>query len=403
MIIEKDVGNGKNVEGDQQQILQEGTGDNNSNNDDAIPVLPLQPSVRETSEQALKRRAERLEAREAGVGAFHCHVDRDWLTPNFPGSSSPSRTEESTAQAVADNDETHDVESHIESQIPPIASFDHHNTIEDEKGELEELIKRQKWAEFIFFIALIAAILFIIITVVEPGKRIKSARKGRDNIFVGTVQDSFPTIAPTTMIRHCIYDTFKREEPEQIARTVRYVALRTVLEIELEGGNPSVFNTPCAPHDLALTWLADKDPRQLMHEEDTSLFQRFAASLFYFSTNMRFNDLPVESPWLSREHECLWFGITCRNSSTRVNIIDAIYLPNLQLAGSIPNQLDTLMPFLPNVNLAVNKLGGSIDEMHWTSSTLEILRLADNNLHGTIPESMGSLIRLGEAYLELLP
>eukprot|EP00978_Attheya_sp_CCMP212_P027658 scaffold93170_cov32-Attheya_sp.AAC.2 len=304
-----------------------------------------QSSTLETRDQANKLQAHRAAAAEAGVGAFHVNVDLDWLVPTFPGDApTASQTTPEVATSENDNATVNVVESHVEI-LRPSSSLDI-NIDGYEKDMEEELFKCRRWVEFGLFIALAVGVMLIMLTLVEPSKRAKS-NSGGDKAQ-GGIAEVFPTLAPTTMIRHCNRGNIFVGKPEKITRTARYQAIRSVLEIKLEQYDGAVFNKTCEPHDLALSWLADKDRLQLItHVGGTAMYQRFAAALLFFSTDMQTKSWLADSSWLSHRHECLWKGITCgKNSSIFVDRIHTIHLPNQNLAGSIPNEFNLLLPFL---------------------------------------------------------
>jgi len=239
--------------------------------------------------------------------------------------------------------------------------------------------------------------------------------------------ENVPTMAPTTFTNHC--DSNGRIiTGVPVVRTKRYQELKMVLELKLRLGEmeeSSNFDVQCSPHDLALTWMTDRDT--LQPTQAAKIFQRFALAHFYFVTNMASTRLSVlsgqsnDTPWLTTdESECIWFGISCDED----NFITAIKLSEEQLMGQIPNELLILLPYLrildlsanefntriplslyssprlEYVNLAENQLSGSIDETKWTTTNLESLVLAENQFMGTIPASIGALTKLLELNLQ---
>ena len=89
---------------------------------------------------------------------------------------------------------------------------------------------------------------------------------------------------------------------------------------ELE--TPYIFsNGYGSPERKALDWLLDNDDAYLC-EDDTNLIQRFSLAVFYFSTNgfrwascSGINNVECDgaNAFLSRHHECSWFGIKCNS------------------------------------------------------------------------------------------
>jgi Leucine-rich repeat (LRR) protein len=91
--------------------------------------------------------------------------------------------------------------------------------------------------------------------------------------------------------------------------------------------------------------------------------------------------------WFSSDSYCSWEGITCHDK----NIIK-INLANNNLNGTIPNTIGTLIE-LAELHLENNYLAGSILlSSNWTQLT--ILTLNDNQIRGTISPSIRQLINL---------
>lgn len=107
---------------------------------------------------------------------------------------------------------------------------------------------------------------------------------------------------------------------------------------------------------------------------------------FYNSTNgAGWSD---NSNWLDTTSPCNWYGVTCNN-----NHVVQLVLPNNQLNGSLPEQLNALTN-LQTLSLYVNQLSGSIPPAVGSLANLISLSLSDNQLSGSIPASLGSLSNL---------
>ena len=83
-----------------------------------------------------------------------------------------------------------------------------------------------------------------------------------------------------------------------------------------------------------------------------------------------------------------WEGVTLEN-----NKVVSVNLMNNNLKGSIPNSIGDLKN-LKVLNLALNNIGGSIPESITELKKLVVLRLGKNKITGTIPNNIGSLERL---------
>ncbi len=96
----------------------------------------------------------------------------------------------------------------------------------------------------------------------------------------------------------------------------------------------------------------------------------------------------INDNWLSDEPISTWFGV--RTSGNRV--VD-INLPNNNLTGTIPSDIGTLLD-LEYLFLNGNNLSGPIPERLGDLVNLKMLSLGSNNLSGTIPGSLGNLEEL---------
>eukprot|EP00978_Attheya_sp_CCMP212_P003592 scaffold7523_cov47-Attheya_sp.AAC.1 len=156
-----------------------------------------------------------------------------------------------------------------------------------------------------FALALIVAVLGIVVvaTVVHDGN---ASTPNFDN----ERSTDFPTGSPLVK-HHCDMEglVLDNQDQERIRRTQRYNDLKLVLESAVKGNDTIIFNRPCEPHDMALTWLADIDTLQLTSEINIAVCQRFAVALLYFSTSMqKATAMPLkknDDHWLSAENECL--------------------------------------------------------------------------------------------------
>eukprot|EP00978_Attheya_sp_CCMP212_P016486 scaffold43228_cov71-Attheya_sp.AAC.4 len=220
---------------------------------------------------------------------------------------------------------------------------------------------------------------------IAPKGVIKTGEHGRIGIIAFTIS---ARISADDM-RDNEINIHRCDDPDTIKRTDRYLDFKLALELR----NVTGFDDPCAPRNLALTWLADADNFESSSISNADLYQRYAMALFYVSTNMSSTIVAVhagkvENPWLTEDRVCLWSGITCSNSPED-DTVTGIKLSDLRLSGTIPNELAILVPHLR-----------SMDEIEWTTYNIEKLNLANNEFSGPIPGSIGSLTNLVTLSLE---
>eukprot|EP00978_Attheya_sp_CCMP212_P036326 scaffold163840_cov59-Attheya_sp.AAC.2 len=295
----------------------------------------------------------RPSARQAGVGAFH-------MTPR------EEEREEDEDPVFQD----HSVEAEVDERLARIC------------------------VSFMGIAALITIVLTIMVFTL--GDESTDASSDTDSNLIPTASPSL-----TIMLHSC------SPSNGQIVRSTRYVQLKAVLQKELAQHDPTVFEEPCSPYDLALSWLADEDEMQLIPQAGIAVHQRFGLALLSFTTKMHLMDLlpqlsiDLDYQWLSDQRECEWFGVTCANQESHFDIITgisvrdpdfgtvkAIEIRDLVLTGHIPNEL-------VHLNLAKNRFSGRIDQEEWTTQNLEILALEENKFVGKIPQSITSLKNLG--------
>eukprot|EP00978_Attheya_sp_CCMP212_P011109 scaffold27164_cov35-Attheya_sp.AAC.1 len=243
----------------------------------------------------------------------------------------------------------------------------------------------------IVLLILLAAVGIMVVTLMSD----KTANTA--NIFTDKGANTSEGATPTP-VHYCARNgTLLVETPKKIARTTRYKDLKAVLESVL---NPTVFDEPCAPNDLALTWLSNE--ANLPFVSDAAIYQRFAVTLLYFSTKMQSTKLAaplkkMNDTWLSVEGECLWHGISCANDPA-VDTVVGIELADFGLEGSIPDGLVVLLP-----HLGKSKLKSQIiipetwaDHSFYKSPRLDVLE--------TVPiQQLNSLLLFVLAYFLLLP
>jgi Leucine-rich repeat (LRR) protein len=99
------------------------------------------------------------------------------------------------------------------------------------------------------------------------------------------------------------------------------------------------------------------------------------------------------SGWLTTDPVSTWRGITV--TGTRVT---GLYLDDNNLIGTIPSSIGNLVK-LTSIDLGFNQLSGSIPSSIGNLVNLQYLYLHFNQLIGSIPSSIGNLVNLRELWL----
>jgi hypothetical protein len=96
--------------------------------------------------------------------------------------------------------------------------------------------------------------------------------------------------------------------------------------------------------------------------------------------------------------ECDWNGITC---NTDTNMIETINLSENNVSGSLPNEIIYLSNLVA-LNVSYNIISGTIPQNFFKSlDELQNLDMRDNQISGTVPESVTSFSESGLRYLDL--
>jgi len=139
--------------------------------------------------------------------------------------------------------------------------------------------------------------------------------------------------------------------------------LMEVMDVLVEEGlpNPVSFLEPTDPHYRALDWSVYEDLTwtTLSTTEDRNRFlQRYALALFAYSTEL--DHRMDESSWLQNVniHECSVEGFVCDDDK---NLI-AIDVEDLNLWGTLPDELGLVLTNLISFDCTRNRLGGTIPE-----------------------------------------
>jgi len=75
---------------------------------------------------------------------------------------------------------------------------------------------------------------------------------------------------------------------------------------------------PGSPQDMALQWLIDVDTETNGCNGPDGIAQRYILAVFYFSTNgITWSN---KASWLGPSSECTWYGVTCVNGVSILNM-----------------------------------------------------------------------------------
>ena len=115
-------------------------------------------------------------------------------------------------------------------------------------------------------------------------------------------------------------------------------------------------NFDSSVHDpAALSWKTQRDEAVALTEE--RIIQRYALARIYFSfRDDEENSWANENGWLTTEHECRWYGITCKGGG----VVTRINLSGNGLEGTLVEGVFDLFPFLSQLNLEGNQISGTI-------------------------------------------
>eukprot|EP00549_Striatella_unipunctata_P022298 CAMPEP_0118676720 /NCGR_PEP_ID=MMETSP0800-20121206/2207_1 /TAXON_ID=210618 ORGANISM="Striatella unipunctata, Strain CCMP2910" /NCGR_SAMPLE_ID=MMETSP0800 /ASSEMBLY_ACC=CAM_ASM_000638 /LENGTH=615 /DNA_ID=CAMNT_0006572271 /DNA_START=44 /DNA_END=1892 /DNA_ORIENTATION=+ len=153
----------------------------------------------------------------------------------------------------------------------------------------------------------------------------------------------------------------------------------------------STFAITKSPQSLALDWLMLKDPERLRLESE-NLVQRYCLMVLFFEAGGSGWDFEGES-WIGGAPECEWEFVTCINN--KVTRIEAV---GKSVSGTLPSEVGGLSD-LNVFDLSDNQISGSIPESIYEMTRLERLELNNNELVGTISEQIGQLSNLNNLEL----
>lgn len=147
------------------------------------------------------------------------------------------------------------------------------------------------------------------------------------------------------------------------------------------------YEDPSTPEGKCRKWLTSTDQAELRVDLDGTekVIQRFILCVLYEATDgpNAWNDPGFRDGSVD---ECEWIGVSCPSRGR----VSWLFLPNLNLQGSIPEILSHLED-LQGLILETNNLEGSIPQSILDMEKLIFLDLSSNALTGTIPDGLSPL------------
>eukprot|EP00547_Thalassionema_nitzschioides_P018130 CAMPEP_0194236700 /NCGR_PEP_ID=MMETSP0158-20130606/3892_1 /TAXON_ID=33649 /ORGANISM="Thalassionema nitzschioides, Strain L26-B" /LENGTH=376 /DNA_ID=CAMNT_0038970527 /DNA_START=560 /DNA_END=1690 /DNA_ORIENTATION=- len=174
------------------------------------------------------------------------------------------------------------------------------------------------------------------------------------------------------------------------------------------------LNDPGSTRHRAFDWLDNIDEAIICPSTDRAR-QRYRVALLYFTlggsewkncgedsrrcvVSEDDKDIFQNVRWLSKQHECKWFGLYCEGNpkpetaDERVMLTD-IDLDENNLHGPLPEELFGASS-LQNIIMDSNVLTGTIPSNVGYLTNLKIIDLDDNKLEGELPEEFFSITSL---------
>jgi hypothetical protein len=241
-------------------------------------------------------------------------------------------------------------------------------------------LKRRK----VVLLLLVLAILLL--SAVGVGVYCANGSCAKSGPLILTLTLTTPTVAPATI-------------PSSIATSNRTSSIVAEINNITFSGKTLAYppsNSPLTlPEELALQWLIESDPLNLLANETESgkfrLRQRYALLTLWFHTIK--NPWTNSSGWLALEDECQWFGITCQATDLGTatgfqNTVTVVKLQSNNLDGAIPADLG-LLTSLQMFNVMGNHLTGTLPASIGQWTALQLFETSFNSLTGTLPTSLG--------------
>jgi hypothetical protein len=215
-----------------------------------------------------------------------------------------------------------------------------------------------------------------------------------------------PTMAPSRSTAPSTELTTNAPTESPVAQSDRDVAiLQQLVPLLQEAGaaldNPTVTTDLIAALDDATTLYhtAYRFLGRSSNSTSSNLAQRFAVALLSLAVGGNYSNTDL--------HECDWRGITCSRTRTNNNnrtksddgIVTDVVWPDGSLRGTLPTMGLHLLTGLTTLDLAGNRLAGSIPETLYDATNLRQLYLHDNAFIGTLSTKVGRLAELRRLYL----
>jgi len=205
-----------------------------------------------------------------------------------------------------------------------------------------------------------------------------------------THPSTYPSISPT-----------RCGIPEDVRIMEIFEILRNVTDLRL-------LLNPDSSQGKAMNWLLYEDAAHLCPNEvydcKNRIVQRYTLAVIYFATGGDFwsrcsrfdlncgNETPFinATNFLGDGHECNWAGIKCRVESNCVTVID---FENNNMEGTIPSEISSLI-YLEIWAMEQGRLRSTIPSTISSLANLLLLDLDFNLLTGTLPSELFTLTNL---------
>lgn len=159
-------------------------------------------------------------------------------------------------------------------------------------------------------------------------------------------------------------------------KIVRYIASKLSLPQSFEGTSTPQFKAMC--------WSAHTDKSKVGSRQ---MIERYALATLFYSTHGE--KWEKSTNWLTSEHVCNWFGVTC-DYWWRVVELD---LGFNELNGIISREMG-LLSNLQAMRLTANDMQGVIPFSFEKLKNLQVLQLNMNGIFGQIPAEIGKMTGL---------
>jgi len=177
-----------------------------------------------------------------------------------------------------------------------------------------------------------------------------------------------------------------------------------ILKLAMELSTITSIVSYDTPQHKAICFLIFDDPKKvdprgtgLMGGGKGRFTDRFALVTFYINT--KGPGWQRSDHWMSKEDECLWYGVICTSNILGAKRVTELDLSFNKITGIIPREMAYLSE-LQTLDLNGNSLQGVIPYLMLSSlKKLTKLHLHMNDLFGNIPKEIGDLGNLKELTL----